>query len=289
MLLKNHRLRLDGATTVPFRRTRNMGGALPAEYLVIHYTAGRSAAESVDWLCRPEARASAHVVIGRDGAVTQLVPFNVVAWHAGESAWEGRRGLNRCSIGIELDNAGRLTRRGGAWHHWTGSPRYPDAEVLEATHRNESAPSGWQLYTPEQIDAALEVAALLVRRYGLRDVLGHDDISPGRKSDPGPAFPMASFRARLFGRSGGEVVEHRTTTELNIRTGPGSQHPTLPQSPLAAGTRVDVVAEQGSWRLVDVLGVVGEMDLQGWVHGRYLERGDRGGGVLMAVPTPGGG
>jgi N-acetylmuramoyl-L-alanine amidase len=221
MRVQDHRLVSEPGTDAPFQPSPNVGGPLQPEYLVIHYTAGRSAEESIGWLCDSRSRASAHVVIGRDGAVTQLVPFDQIAWHAGRSAWEGRTGLNRFSLGIELDNAGRLTRRKGAWHHWTGSPRYDDAEVLEATHRHESAPCGWHAFPPAQLDAALEVAAALVERYGLRDVLGHDDVSPGRKSDPGPAFPMQSFRSRVFGRQEEEADTHRTTTELNVRTGPG--------------------------------------------------------------------
>lgn len=273
MKIHEHRLHLRDGTPCECVDSPNRSGRLSPEYLVMHYTAGRSAEESIRWMCNPRAKASAHLVIARDGTVTQLVPFDTVAWHAGKSSWEGRSGLNRFSIGIELDNGGRLTRRNGGWWHWTGGLRYPDDEVIEAVHKNESTPSGWHVYPPEQIEAALEVASALIAEYGLRDVIGHDDIAPGRKSDPGPAFPMESFRARLFGRSEEGVEEHRTTAALNVRTGPGTGFDVLPQSPLAPGTRVEVLRQQGSWRLVDVLDDVnGVMDLQGWVHGRYLER-----------------
>ena len=112
-----------------------------------------------------------------------------------------------------------------------------------------------------------------MRHYGLRDVLGHDDVSPGRKSDPGPAFPMESFRARVLGRHENERSGSlaQVTTALNIRTGPGSAYEKLPESPLPAGTKVEVLGEQGPWRQVLVLDLIhGEMDLEGWVHGRYL-------------------
>ena len=78
----------------------------------------------------------------------------------------------------------------------------PDAEVMEAVHENEKKEGtvrGWHRYPPKQLDAALKLAALLVSHYGLRDVIGHDDVAPLRKQDPGPAFPMASFRARALG------------------------------------------------------------------------------------------
>jgi N-acetylmuramoyl-L-alanine amidase len=133
--------------------------------------------------------------------------------------------------------------------------------------------AGWHTFTSEQIDVALELCRLLVRRYGLLDLVGHDDIAPNRKVDPGPAFPMRSFRSRLLGRAEDEDVRYETTMNLNIRTGPGTQHEKIIDGPLPTGTRVEIVGQKGTWRLVDVLDVIdGIMDLQGWVHGRYLRR-----------------
>lgn len=282
MRITKHRLRGDDlGAAVAWHPTANRGGKLEPEYLVMHYTAGKSLQESVDWLARPESKASAHVVIGRDGTIVQQVPFDTVAWHAGASTWEGRVGLNRWSIGIELDNAGRLTRHGARWKSWFGK-LYNAGDVIEATHRNESEPAGWHEYTQVQIDAALNLAIMLVEQYGLRDVIGHEDIAPGRKSDPGPAFPMASFRARILGRQEERPPVYRTLTALNIRSGPGTQHSSIVGvSPLPAHTRVEIVRQQDSWRLVDVLDAVnGIVDIQGWVHHRFLERVPDG-----AVPT----
>ncbi len=222
------------------------------------------------WFQRSEARASAHLVIGRDGEITQSVPFDTVAWHAGRSHWEGREGLNQYALGIELVNAGRLIRQGDSWRAWFQHV-YPDDQVLEATHKHESSPAGWQTFTAEQIEAAVEVCCLLFERYGIRDVVGHDDIAPGRKSDPGPAFPMSSFRARVVGRSDHDEKVYETTTHLNVRSGPGIGHPTVPGSPLPPATGVEVLREDGSWRWVRALGeVAGLPGVEGWVHGRYL-------------------
>jgi N-acetylmuramoyl-L-alanine amidase len=275
MRIARHRLHREIGEAYDFRSSPNRGGNLDPEYLVIHYTAGRSLEESVDWLARKESRASAHVVIGRDGSVVQQVPFDTIAWHAGPSSWEGRIGLNRCSIGIELDNAGRLVRQGNRWRAWFGG-YYDDDDVIEATHRHESTPAGWHTYTPAQLQAALDLSTLLVGRYNLRDVIGHDDISPGRKSDPGPAFPMDSFRSRIFGRREDEMPEYYALAALNIRTGPGTRHEALPGSPLPPGTRMQVIRAQDSWRLVDVLDVVnGIGDLEGWVHSRFIANAPR--------------
>ena len=270
MRIEDDRLVHDDGTPVPFRPSPNTGGRLKPRWLIMHFTAGRSAQESINWLTNPEARASAHVVIARDGEVTQLVPFDTVAWHAGRSQWRGVSGLNAHSIGIELDNAGRLREQGGEWRAWFGRD-YDVGEVMAAVHPNESHVSGWHTYTEPQLEAALEVAQAIVRHYELEDVLGHEDIAPGRKVDPGPAFPMDSFRARILGRDEDEPPRYRTKAALNIRTGPGTQHDKLPQSPLPQDTRVELVRTQGSWWLVDVVDEDGG-DVQGWVHSRWLER-----------------
>lgn len=272
MKILRHRLHTDDGTPIPYRESPNRGGAVAHEYLVMHFTAGSSAESSIRWLTNGRARASAHVVIARDGSVTQLVPFDRVAWHAGPSAWEGRAGLNRYSLGIELDNAGPLQRAGGHWRSWFGTI-YPKEEVLEATHKHENAPRGWHLFPPEQIEAAADVAALLMEKYELVDVIGHDDIAPDRKVDPGPAFPMGSFRSRVIGRSADETPTYRTTTHLNIRSGPGTRHECVLDQPLPPGTRLTVLDTRAQWRFVDVSDVVHDvMDLQGWVHGHYIER-----------------
>jgi len=271
MKIIDHRLAKDDGTPFPFVATPNVGRKVDPRYLVIHYTAGRSAGESIRHLATKKAGASAHIVIGRDGAITQMVPFDRVAWHAGESRWEGVVGLNSHSIGIELDNAGWMKRgANGKWISCFGAA-YPDAEVSEAVHRNEKKARGWHEYTPRQIEAAQELSRVLVRSYGIRDVIGHDDISPGRKQDPGPLFPMESFRNKVMRKRDEQPDVFAATEELNLRHGPGSGEPLVEVLPM--GTRVDVLEESGSWRRIRVLDIVhGRDDLHGWVHGGYLAR-----------------
>ncbi|GBL44749.1 N-acetylmuramoyl-L-alanine amidase [Sulfuriferula multivorans] len=273
MKIINHRLLNDDGTACRYQPSPSVGGVLAAQYLVMHFTAGRDAASSIASLCNKASKASAHVVIGRDGGVTQLVPFNRVAWHAGVSRWQGLEGMNRYALGIELDNAGRLDRVGSRWQAWFKAS-YPDDEVLVANHKNDAPgtpPCGWHTYTEVQIAAALEVATLLVGKYALRDVLGHEDIAPGRKVDPGPDFPMTSFRARLFGRAQDTEEVLTTTTALHIRVGAGAGFAALPVSPLPLGTRVEALQKQGNWWRVAVLDTVaGDMDVEGWVNSRFL-------------------
>lgn len=199
--VRDHRLCRDGAE-VPFVPSPHGADGLMPRWLVLHYTAGTTARAAIDWFVNPESEVSAHLVLDRDGTVTQMVTFDRVAWHAGVSAWGGLAGLNRSSIGIEIVNAGKLHRDGaGQWANWAGEVIDPDQVVL-ATHRHEAAEAGWHAFTPAQIAATVGIGRVLRRRYDLADVVGHDDIAPGRKIDPGPAFPMAGVRARIMGRAG---------------------------------------------------------------------------------------
>ena len=270
MKIKQHLLYQDDDTPIPFIPSPNTDGELRAEFLVVHFTAGRSAESSLAWFKNPLAKASAHLVIARDGSITQLVPFNKVAWHAGVSHWAGRDGLNQFSLGCELENPGKLTHVSNKWLAWFGG-EVPADEVLQATHKNETQPAGWQIYTEPQIQSAVVACNLLVREYGLKDVVGHEDIAPGRKVDPGPAFPMNNFRSMVMGREDSQSDLFRTTTTVNIRSGPGTEFKTIPGSPLSPDTPVRVLQRDDPWVRVDVL-KPGPQRLErvGWVHSRFL-------------------
>ena len=198
MRIENHRL--AGARQVP---SPNHGGSFEPgapDTLVLHYTACDDADLAVRVLTDgAERRVSAHLVIGRDGEVTQLLPFDTIAWHAGQSVWGGREGFNRMSLGVEIDNSGRLEEREkGVLVSRLGRVFSPEEAVL-AVHRNESEPSWWLRYPREQLEVVESLSALLVAEYGLRWILGHDEIAPDRKDDPGPAFPLDELRARILG------------------------------------------------------------------------------------------
>jgi len=160
---------------------------------VIHFTSGASAGSSIDFWGTPEAKgACAHLVIDRDGTIYQCRPFNRIANHAGVSQWTDPKtgirysGLNSCSIGIELANAGDSNV---AW-----ARKQPGYSTLRAVHRNGDKATEWEVYPAAQLAACEAVSKLLVARYRLDDVTGHDCIAPSRKTDPGPAFPMQALR-----------------------------------------------------------------------------------------------
>lgn len=270
MEIKNHLLFSTDGVPLRFINTLNVGGKYNPRFLVIHYTASTTASSAINWLTNPVAKASAHLIIDRDGAVTQLAPFNVITWHAGKSRWNGLESLNQYAIGIELVNAGRLTKIGEKCICPVDKKPIADDDIILARHKNESEESIWQEYTDMQIDVALEIVALLVSGYQLEDVIGHEDISPIRKCDPGPAFPMKSFRARAMGRKDEDLDDYVTSTALNIRSGPGTVFGQI-TDPLPEHTRVTVLRTEGNWSFVEVQDQVnGLMDLEGWVFRKYL-------------------
>ncbi|MEL6452595.1 MAG: N-acetylmuramoyl-L-alanine amidase [Pseudomonadota bacterium] len=174
--------------------TPNHGDVIRPQYIIFHFT-GSVGPGVIGWLTADQAKASAHLVIRQDGTLVQLLPLDHRAWHVGNSRWGNLRGLNNHSIGIEFENHGRLQRTGDRWKTWRNQP-VPDGDVVIAEDG-----SGWHAFTDAQIDTATALAqAISQDQPGIIDVLGHSDVSPGRKQDPGPAFPIADIREAIFDR-----------------------------------------------------------------------------------------
>lgn len=277
MRVKNHKLQGDDGRNVPYVQTPNGGKAISGgkpRFLVIHYTAGASLQSAVNWFKNPRAKASAHLNIGHDGSIIQMQPFNKVCWHAGKSSWKNVKGLNSHSVGIEIANWGKLEKSAsGGWLSWTNA-QIPNEQVVLAEHRNHPGRvHGWQAYEESQFMATVEAAQALVEEYGIRpeDVVGHDDISPGRKVDPGPAFDMDKFRALVFGREEEDwedlTYKVRSNSGLNMRTGPGVHFDKI--KTLDDNAEVSVIEREGTWWMVsEVEG--GSANTTGYVHSRWL-------------------
>lgn len=193
MKIDNHKL-----VGVNFLRAGTMRAPMKPELLVIHYTATQGAASPIALFKQTKAPASAHLVIDVDGTITQMVEFNVRAAHAGISSWKGRESCNGFSIGIEIVNPGPIVERNGVMCDTTSKKPFPGA-VIEARHKNANCPfPRWAAYPEPQMSAVIAVSRAICQAYGIKVAVGHEDISPGRKIDPGPAFDWARFRAEVF-------------------------------------------------------------------------------------------
>ena len=141
---------------------------------------------------------SVHFAVKRDGRIIQHVPCNRVAFHAGESSWvDPNTGieykmLNGCSLGIEIENVG--TSGGATYPSTMGDLKGTPIKRVAAKHKHGGPIKAWEVMPPAQIQAVKELSKCLCDRFNLDDVIGHEDASPGRKTDPGPMCPMQEIR-----------------------------------------------------------------------------------------------
>lgn len=135
---------------------------LPISMVVIHYTEMKPVETALARMCDPAASVSAHYCITEEGEVIRLVPEDRRAWHAGASYWRGIPDVNSASIGIELDHPGHAPENGG-----------------------------YRAFAEAQIDALIPLLARIVKQYDIprANVVGHSDVAPMRKVDPGELFP----------------------------------------------------------------------------------------------------
>ncbi len=141
----------------------------PVDLLLMHYTGMKSGAAAINWLCNEESGVSCHYLVDVDGAITQMVCESKRAWHAGKSCWQGVKDINSCSVGIEVQNAGPSEN----------FPDFPDVQMV----------------------AVIELSKDIITRHAieLERVLGHSDVAPGRKIDPGEKFPWELLAANGVG------------------------------------------------------------------------------------------
>ncbi|MFT4074105.1 MAG: N-acetylmuramoyl-L-alanine amidase [Asticcacaulis sp.] len=141
----------------------------PPDMVVLHYTGMQSGEAALARMCDPDAKVSAHYMVETDGRIFRLVPEERRAWHAGVSFWKGETDINGCAIGIEIVNPG---------HEF-----------------------GYRDFPPVQIDAVIGLLDGIRERWDIPDsrILGHSDVAPARKEDPGERFPWAELAAHGHG------------------------------------------------------------------------------------------
>lgn len=188
-----------------FVKAHAFGGDMAPRYVCLHDTAGALRPfSSVEWFASKECGTSAHFVVERDGTITQMVPTNKKAFHAGVSSWKGVVGLNSCSVGIEIVNPGKLDNKGVADF---GTKVAEPNEIVKMS--SPAHGSGyWLPYTREQIDAVIAICRAVVEEYpDCNEIVTHYLISPKRKIDVGPHFPLEEVRTAVFDPSPSAVPD----------------------------------------------------------------------------------
>ena len=139
------------------------------KYLVFHYTGMKNDKLALNRLASFKSKVSSHYFINKNGKLFQLVPDLYIAWHAGKSYWKGEKLLNNSSIGIEISNPG---------------------------HENI-----YQSFKKKQIECLIKIAKILIKKYKIKkqNILGHSDVAPLRKKDPGEKFPWKLLANKKIG------------------------------------------------------------------------------------------
>ena len=139
------------------------------KFIIIHYTGMQSERESIKRLCSPSSKVSSHYLVNQKGEIFNLIKDLRVAWHAGKSRWGKYKNLNENSIGIELVNKGHAF--------------------------------GYKKFKKKQILSLIKLSKILVNKYKIKKkyILGHSDIAPLRKIDPGEKFPWKHLASKKLG------------------------------------------------------------------------------------------
>ena len=139
------------------------------KFIIFHYTGMKKEIDAINKLCNQKSKVSCHYFIRNNGEIITLVPDLYTSWHAGISSWKRYKSINRNSIGIEISNPG---------HDFT-----------------------YKKFSNKQINSLLKLTTFLIKKYNINSnfILGHSDISPDRKKDPGEKFPWKYFSKNKIG------------------------------------------------------------------------------------------
>lgn len=280
MKIRNHKL--EG---VEFQQARWIGATIIPEIVILHDTASPlTKGNSAAYLRNNDAKVSVHFVVERDGTIVQQVPTNRRANHAGKSSYHGRSDCNSFAIGIEIVNPGKMDAVKGFTDQaraWWGQVFSADDFPIEAVKTPEHGYGVWMEYSQEQISALLRLLETLFRDIkSLRDIRTHWYVSPGRKVDTNPLFPLESIRSKILGRDDPAdqdaeeqsqetvgMVTVRAASGLNLRRWP-SFNPNVILS-IPDGAQVPVLRE-GAFEGRDWLCVI-YAGQEGWIVKAYTQ------------------
>ena len=158
------------------------------KFIIFHYTGMKKESNAINRLTSVSSEVSAHFLIKKNGEIIILVPDPYIAWHAGKSSWKNHKSLNKNSIGIELSNPG---------HEFN-----------------------YKKFSVKQINSLLRLTKILIKKYNIspKNILGHSDIAPERKKDPGEKFPwryLAKNKIGLWHEISNQVLKKNRTLKID--------------------------------------------------------------------------
>jgi len=159
------------------------------KFIIFHYTGMTTESASLNRLTNSQSKVSSHYLIKNNGEVVMMVPDLYIAWHAGKSYWKNLKSLNKNSIGIEISNPGHNLR--------------------------------YKKFSKKQVQSILKISKFLIRKYKIKkkNILGHSDIAPNRKKDPGEKFPwkfLSKHKIGFWHNLSTKVLKENRKKKINI-------------------------------------------------------------------------
>ena len=159
------------------------------KFIIFHYTGMTTESSSLNRLTNSQSEVSSHYLIKNNGEVVMMVPDLYIAWHAGKSYWKNFKSLNKNSIGIEISNPGHNLR--------------------------------YKKFSKKQVQSILKISKFLIRKYKIKkkNILGHSDIAPNRKKDPGEKFPwkfLSKHKIGFWHNLSTKVLKENRKKKINI-------------------------------------------------------------------------
>jgi len=159
------------------------------KFIIFHYTGMTTESASLNRLTNSQSEVSSHYLIKNNGEVVMMVPDLYIAWHAGKSYWKNLKSLNKNSIGIEISNPGHNLR--------------------------------YKKFSKKQVQSILKISKFLIRKYKIKkkNILGHSDIAPNRKKDPGEKFPwkfLSKHKIGFWHNLSTKVLKENRKKKINI-------------------------------------------------------------------------
>jgi len=250
-------------------------------FIIMHITTGIAMKSTINTFINPDNEVSAHLVIGRDGRVVQMVPFDHAAYHAGGGYWEEQGAFNWHSIGIEVDNAGNLADGADSVYERRSRITIPEGDYERVRYWRDYKEKPWHSFPQVQLEVTFKIVKALERHFRpIQEILEHERISLLTRTDPGPLFPMGKLRTEVLGTDKlnfkrWRVVGATMLYENSHYQAPKDSYPTWPKQ--LSDCEVKILNDSCNyWHLIEIVKHKNKSwkSRKGWVRRNDVGRKD---------------